>query len=110
MPETNTVLTRVTFPNRKTASLVVAPEGTEATLLLQACGITAPPFVIMLFGAANSLDEETAGRLRGTLRKAILPAIASRHSLIIDGGTNAGVMAIVGEEAARMPERPVLLG
>jgi SLOG in TRPM, prokaryote len=110
MPETNARPTRVTFPNGKTASLVVAPEDAEATLLLQTLGITTPPMVMMLFGGANSLDEGTAGRLRDTLRNAILPAIASRHGLIIDGGTNAGVMAIVGEEVARMLERPVLLG
>jgi SLOG in TRPM, prokaryote/SMODS and SLOG-associating 2TM effector domain 1/Protein of unknown function (DUF4231) len=67
--------------------------------------------VIAVFGGADSLTNEARGYATAVVGPAITRAARTTGATIVDGGTAAGVMSIVGEAVAkRAKDRPVLLG
>jgi hypothetical protein len=63
-----------------------------------------------VFGGAKGLDDSRRNRLAELFSDAIAPAAAELGALIIDGGTQSGVMAIMGKAVARNGRRSQLLG
>ncbi len=110
MPEPHTTVTTIEFSNGRKAVLAMADPDATGKALVEALGITARPLVVMIFGGAESLSPAIAETLRATFMRSIMPVIAQRDGLIIDGGTASGVMAIAGEVADCQPKRPILLG
>jgi hypothetical protein len=79
------------------AAPVSDPFGLPAALA--ALGLCAPRPVLVLVGGANGLD---AG-LRPILARVfwtLIPALRAVGAAVVDGGTRAGVMALLGEAAA----------
>lgn len=74
----------------------------EADLLavLPALGLPPGP-VIVLVGGAAGLEASTEPRLERFFRQALVPAIAEAGATVLDGGTDAGVMRLIGEERER---------
>jgi hypothetical protein len=64
----------------------------------------------MVFGGAKGLDDSRKARLAELFTDAIAPAAAELGALIIDGGTQSGVMAMMGEAVARDGRKCQLLG
>jgi len=54
-----------------------------------------------VFGGAKGLDDSRKTRLAELFVDAIAPAAAESGALVIDGGTQSGVMAMMGEAFAR---------
>jgi TRPM family ion channel len=63
-----------------------------------------------VFGGAKGLDDSRKARLAELFIGAIAPAAAELGALIIDGGTQSGVMAMMGEAVAKDGRRSQLLG
>jgi hypothetical protein len=100
----------IIFPNGNKAQLVAPPGGTPATEILKTLDIPAPKALIQLFGGAAGLDTALVpGELQGFSRK-IVRVATEVGALILDGGTQAGVMAIMGEVTAEMGHKSPLLG
>jgi hypothetical protein len=100
----------VLFPNGNRAQLVAPPAGTPAASILKALDIGQPKAVIILVGGAAGLDESLKPRLVQLFSRGIARAVADRNSLIIDGGTQAGVMAMMGQGFANRRRNSILLG
>jgi SLOG in TRPM, prokaryote len=66
--------------------------------------------VILLFGGAAGLDHSRKAQLATLLADGVTPVAAEAGALIIDGGTQSGVMEIMGEAVARSREAVHLLG
>jgi hypothetical protein len=64
----------------------------------------------MVFGGAKGLDDSRKARLAELFIDAIAPAIAETGALVVDGGTQSGVMAMMGEALARDGRQSQLLG
>ena len=100
----------ITFDNGNHAVVVTAQRDTDAQAILRALAFTQPDGVIMVFGGAKGLDDSRKALLTELFTDAIAPAAAELGTLIIDGGTQSGVMAMMGEALARDGGGSQLLG
>lgn len=100
----------IPFSNGNRAQLVAPRAGTPAASILKALDIEQPKALIMLVGGAAGLDESLKHRLAELFSHGIAPAVTDRNVLIIDGGTQAGVMAMMGQGAAATGRNFILLG
>jgi len=100
----------ITFANGNRAVVITAPRDAGAKAILDALEITSPRAVILLFGGAAGLDDSRKAHLTTLFADGVTPVAAELGALIIDGGTQSGVMAIMGEAVARHPGKCQLLG
>jgi len=100
----------ITFDNGNHAVVVTAGRDTDAQTILKSLGIVQPHALIMVFGGAKGLDDSRNARLGELFTSAVAPAAAEAGALVIDGGTQSGVMAMMGEAFARDGRRSQLLG
>ena len=66
--------------------------------------------MILLFGGASGLDNSRKAHLATLFADGVTPVAAELGALIIDGGTQSGVMAIMGEAVAQSHTTVQLLG
>ncbi len=100
----------ITFENGNRAVVVTAPRGASAQTILDALGIASPRAVILLFGGAAGLDDSCKAHLETLFAEGVASVAAELGALIIDGGTQSGVMAMMGEAVAARPRTCQLLG
>jgi hypothetical protein len=100
----------ITFQNGNRAVVVTAPRDASAKAIFDALEITSPRAVILLFGGAAGLDDSRKAHLETLFADGVTPVAVELGALIIDGGTQSGVMAMMGEAVARFPETCQLLG
>jgi len=100
----------ITFENGNHAVVITAPRDASAKEILDALGITSPRAVILLFGGAAGLDDSRKAHLATLFADGVIPVAVELGALIVDGGTQSGVMAIMGEAVAQHPRRCQLLG
>jgi hypothetical protein len=100
----------ITFDNGNQAVVVTAGRDADAQSILKTLGIAQPQALIMVFGGAKGLDDLRKVRLAELFRSAIAPTVADAGALVIDGGTESGVMAMMGEALARNGRESQLLG
>ncbi len=98
------------FPNGNRAQAVTLPPGTCTADLLQALDIPPPNAVMMIAGGASQMSEHLYPNLVQLLTHGLAQVAVSAGALIIDGGTQAGVMAIMGQAVAEQQRRSTLLG
>jgi hypothetical protein len=100
----------ITFENGNRAVVVTASRDVSAKAILNALEIASPRAVILLFGGAAGLDDARKANLATLFADGVTPVAAELGALIIDGGTQSGVMAMMGEAVARSPGTSQLLG
>lgn len=100
----------ILFSNGNSARLVAPPTGTPAVSVLKALDIEQPKALIMIAGGAAGLDESLKPCLAQLFSRGVTWAAAEMHAIIVDGGTQAGVMAIMGQAVADQGRQSVLLG
>jgi SLOG in TRPM, prokaryote/SMODS and SLOG-associating 2TM effector domain 1/Protein of unknown function (DUF4231) len=99
----------ITFPNGNNARLVVAPARTCAGELAEDLRLKRPKALMMIAGGADEMEEVLKSQLE-SLFSAVARAAAEMGALIIDGGTHAGVMALIGRSMAEQKRKTPLLG
>ena len=90
----------ITFDNGNHAVVVTAGPDADAQTILKTLDIAQPQALIMVFGGAKRLDDSRKARLAEVFTDAIAPAAAELGALVMDGGTQSGVMAMMGEALA----------
>ena len=100
----------ILFPNGNRAKLLAPPAGTNAADILHALDITPPKALMLVVGGADDLDATVQSRLVQLCSRGIACAAANIGALIMDGGTQAGVMALVGQGVADRGRKTALLG
>jgi hypothetical protein len=100
----------ITFENGNRAVAITAPRDASAKAILDALGIAPPRAVILLFGGASGLDNSRKAQLATLFGQGVAPVAAELGALIIDGGTQSGIMAIMGEAVAQSHVTVQLLG
>ncbi len=66
--------------------------------------------VLVVVGGAAGLDEADKKRLFTLFGDALLPAVASRQAVVVDGGTDSGVMQLLGRARAEAEASFPLVG
>ena len=100
----------ITFGNGNRAVVITVPRDIKVQTILEALDFAQPHALIMVFGGAKGLDDSRKARVAELFNHAIAPVAAELGALIIDGGTQSGVMAMMGEAVARDGRRSHLLG
>jgi hypothetical protein len=100
----------ITFENGNRAVVITAPRDIDVQTILEALDFAQPHALMMVFGGAKGLDDSRKARVAELFNHAIAPVAAELGALIIDGGTQSGVMAMMGEAVARDGRRSHLLG
>ena len=100
----------ITFANGNRAVVITAPRDARAKAILHALEITSPRAVILLFGGAAGLDDSRKTDLATLFADGVAPVAAELGTLIIDGGTQSGVMRMMGEAVAQSHTTVQLLG
>ncbi len=102
------------FSNGNRAQLVAPSAGTKTADILETLGIQQPKAVIIVTGGAGGLDkdmesnEELRSRLIQLFSRGIARAAVDADALIIDGGTQSGVMALMGQGVADRGRKSML--
>jgi len=94
-------------------SIVRARAGEHPRVLLAKVGLVAETRrpVIVVSGGADDLRGSELVAARSLLGPAVREAASRTGAAIVDGGTDVGVMGLIGDERARDPDAmPVLLG
>ncbi len=89
------------FPNGNTAWVVRAPQDAGYAALLQALSLPPPQALLLLNGGAGKMAGPLQEALFPLLRDGIALAAAQVGALIMDGGTQAGVMVMMGRGVAQ---------
>ena len=110
MPDETMQPQEIVFPNKNAAKLVTASRGTPMATLINSLGISPPKNLILVIGGADKLDEKLTSRLTQLFSRGIARAAADAEPLIVDGGTQAGVMQIMGQSIADRGHKSSLLG
>ena len=100
----------ITFINGNHAQAVTVPIGKPVDEILKVLGIQYPKVLIMLIGGAGNLDERLKPRLLQLFSRGIARAAGDGDALIIDGGTQAGVMALMGQAVTDRGKKTLLIG
>ncbi len=100
----------ITFPSGNQARLTMPGPGVSAASIITALGSPKPKALILVFGGAGGLGVNLGVKLRPLFTRGIARAAAKKAALIMDGGTDAGVMALMGMGVAAQREKPALLG
>ena len=98
------------FPNGNRASFVNAPSRADAAAVIAALQIPKPRTLLVLIGGADELDQNLTSQLDQLFSRGLARAAADTEALVMDGGTNAGVMALMGKAVADRGRATPLLG
>ncbi len=100
----------VKFPSGNRAQLVRPAAGTPAADILKKLKIEKPEALIMIVGGAANVDKSLNLLLVQLLSRGIARTAAETGAMIIDGGTRAGVMELMGQGVADRGRKSILLG
>lgn len=100
----------IDFENHNKAVAVSVAANTDAKAIVAALDIKSCEAVILVLGGADSVDEKLIPRLTQLFGRGVARAAVEAKAVIIDGGTQAGVMAMMGEGVAGRGNQSLLVG
>lgn len=100
----------IVFPNGNQARAVFLPTGTRPQDALSSLRLPTFNSFMMIAGGAVFMTQALSAQLTRLFTQGIAHVAATHHTLIIDGGTQAGVMELMGTGVAEQQHRSPLLG
>jgi hypothetical protein len=94
----------------KDRPIIVRQADREIISVRDALDIVVPAPVVLISGGADTLDPAITPKLTQLIGRGLLRAGRAAGAVIIDGGTDAGVMGLIGRAASAMPEPTSLIG
>ena len=94
----------------KSLPKIIRQADQDITSLRDALGIATPAPVVLISGGADTLDPAIAPKLTQLIGRGLLRAGRAAGAVIIDGGTDAGVMGLIGRAAGAMAEPTPFIG
>jgi hypothetical protein len=88
---------RLAFPEGPEACAVRVHTAEELPGALRALGLDGPRPAIVLIGGAGGLGDEGRARVRPLFAEGLAPLARDLGARVVDGGTDAGVMRLMGE-------------
>ncbi len=100
----------IVFANNRTATAALPDAGAQAHDIISALGIKDQRAVLLLIGGANSIEPELQPKLTQLFGRGVARAAATLQAVVVDGGTQAGVMAMMGQGVADRGYKTSLIG
>jgi hypothetical protein len=77
---------------------------------LDALGVPRRQPVIVLIGGAGKLGETDAAVAAAAIEAAVVPVAIERRAVVVDGGTDSGIMRFAGQARAKLDPSLTLVG
>lgn len=100
----------IAFPNGNRAQAVYVSAGADGAAIVAALRLPPPRAVLLLSGGASDMSPAGMAQLRGLLADGVARVADEEGITIIDGGTQAGVMQMLGEGRAAAGGDAPLIG
>lgn len=100
----------IAFPNGNRARAVHALAGADGAAIVAALELPPPRAVLLISGGASDMSPVKAARLRALLAEGVARVAAEESITVIDGGTRAGIMQMMGEGRAATGGNAPLIG
>lgn len=99
----------IAFDEQEAFGYTVSSSATSEEI---SAALKVPPYetILLLFGGADTLDETKKTQIKTLFQDGLIPAIKEKKSIIIDGGTRAGIMQLMGASIAEDNYRLPLIG
>jgi hypothetical protein len=101
---------QIQFPQRDPARAVLAAPRRPVASLLEELGLAGPQAVVPFIRGAETLDPTIEPRLGRLFELGVIPAADLAKAIIVDGGTQSGVMAALGRAAGESDATVQLVG
>jgi hypothetical protein len=109
--QTDQVKTQIIeFENNNQATAVFANFKTKAEDIISALGIDDYRSVILSIGSADSLEQKNKDKLTQLFSRGIARGAIEGTAVLVDGGTQSGVMELLGEGVAARGNKTPLIG
>jgi SLOG in TRPM, prokaryote len=93
-------VTLLEFGGGRTARVAWPREPGEVAAAVAGLGLHGPRPVLVVVGGAAGLDENGKERLFSLFSQALLPVAVAWQAVVVDGGTDSGVMQLLGRARA----------
>ena len=103
-------ITKETFPNGNEALILRVPDGIDGPVIVAALQLPEPRPVLLVIGGGSKMTSPQSVRLRDLIGEGLVRTAAEEGAAIIDGGTQAGVMQIVGDGHSSTKSHSPLIG
>ena len=100
----------ISLEGRRTAAAVPVDQRSDLSAALAALGLHAPRLVVVLVGGAGRMTARDLDRLRPLFEQGLVPVAERLGVVVIDGGTDAGVMHLIGRARTRAEATFPLVG
>jgi hypothetical protein len=98
------------LPNESRASVIQVNDPANLLIDLEKIGLQEPRPVIVVIGGASKMTEESLIRLRLLFENVLAPTAEKLGAYVVDGGTDAGVMQMMGQARAKIAAKFPLIG
>ncbi|MEM6282155.1 MAG: hypothetical protein AAF787_08185, partial [Chloroflexota bacterium] len=103
-------LKTITFPNNNRAQMLEAPPYADASEVMGALGFTQPTPAIFISGGASAMSDEEMAKTHALIEDGIARFAADHRIVVIDGGTDTGIMQMMGRARKTYHYRFPLIG
>jgi hypothetical protein len=100
----------IVFENNRAANAVFPPASATGPEIVAALEIGSAKAVLLIIGGADSIDENVSSKLIQLFGRGIARAAVNLNAVIVDGGTDAGVMKMMGQGVADRGFKSPLIG
>jgi SLOG in TRPM, prokaryote len=90
----------VEFANGLRARAIHVDREADLAAAIRALGIAQPSRALVLVGGAGDMEEAHETQLRPLFADVLVPLVQRLDAIVVDGGTDAGVMRLIGRARA----------
>lgn len=97
------------FANGQSAQVVQVRQKLDIPIALQTLGLYPRP-TLVLIGGASCVSSSDADRIQRLFVEVLAPLVEELGAIVVDGGTNAGVMQLIGQARSTLSATFPLVG
>lgn len=86
-----------TFANQLTTNLIEVIDNSELSHALLKIGLQCSCPVLVIVGGASGVSDTHMSNLKKLFREQIAPTVEAIGAVVVDGGTDAGIMRLIGQ-------------
>lgn len=101
---------QLTFANGRTAQAIHLQRDADLPDALNQLGLQGPGPVLVVVGGASKLSDADRRRVQALFVKVLAPLAKDMKTFVVDGGTDAGIMKLMGEARTQINASFPLIG
>ncbi|XGV98766.1 MAG: hypothetical protein ACAF41_07455 [Leptolyngbya sp. BL-A-14] len=102
--------TLTTFANGKQAIVIPLDPNEDLVETLQTAGLQSTGSTLVIIGGASQMTQESIDRVHQLFQTVLAPLAETLNAVVIDGGTDTGVMQMIGQARANIGASFLLVG